>query len=126
MSLQILTGLFSYHQLNEARNTYFRRSNLGVVFDVLTPFLWDANVFIGYMIKRMLQHASNKSILRRHVEQSIARETSHSAGIPALLALFGPHCDLLAIFGGGCCLGALVHSHNGSALPEVFCPVSVE
>ena len=59
-----------------------------VVYNVLTPLFRDGNVFVLYMVARMLHHAINVSILGRQINSSIARESRHSAGISTFLALF--------------------------------------
>ena len=91
------------HQLNEARNTYNCRSKLVVFRDEITPLLRDLDIFVGHMIKGMVQYTIKIPILQCHNEHSIARETSHSAGVSALLVVFRLHLGLLlAIVAAGC------------------------
>ena len=120
MLRHILTSLFSYHQLNEVRNAYFRGSKLVVVYNELMPVVRDLNILIPHMIERMLQLAVKISIPHRHMEQSIARKSQHLVGVSAFLAVvfmlrLGP---LLAVVCAGCCLTAFVGSL------DIFLPVS--
>ena len=78
-------------------------------------------IFIPDMIERMLQRAIKISILRCHIEQSVAREASHSAPVSALLVRLDP---LLAIVATRCRLAALVRSLDNAILPGVFFMVS--
>ena len=64
----------------------------------------------------MVQHAIKVPIPQRQMEHSMARETSHSAGVSALLVVF----RLLAIVGAGCRLAAFIHSSDSSILLGVF------
>jgi len=126
MLRHILTSLFSYHQLNKARNTYFHGSKLVVVYNELMPVVRDLNILILHMIEHMLQLAVKISIPRHHMEQSVARKSQHSAGISAFLAVMfmlrlGP---LLAVVCAGCCLTAFVGPPDISVLLDVFPPVS--
>src|SRR5882757_3442418 len=84
----ILNSLFSYHQLNEARNAYMHRSKLVVVDNELAPVVRDSNVLILHMIERMLQLAIEILIPCCHIKQSVASKAKHSAGISAFLVLF--------------------------------------
>jgi len=126
MLRHILTSLFSYHQLNEARNAYFCGSKLVVVYNELTPVVRESNILILHMIEPVLQLAIKILIPRRHVEQSVARKSKHSAGVSAFLAVvfmlrLGP---LLAVVRAGCRLTAFVVSPDISILLGVFIPVS--
>jgi len=120
MLRHILTSLFSYHQLNEARNAYFHGSKLVVVYNELTPVVRESNIFILHMIELVLQLAIKISILRHHIEQSVARKSKHLADVSAFLAVvfmlrLGP---LLTVVCAGCCLTAFVGSL------DIFLPVS--
>jgi len=126
MLCHILTSLFSYHQLNKARNAYFRGSKLVVVYNELMPVVRDSNILIPHMIEHVLQLAVKISIPRRHMEQSVARKLQHSVGVSAFLAVvfmlrLGP---LLAVVRAGCCLTAFVGPPDISILLDVFPPVS--
>ena len=123
MLRHILTGLFSYHQLNEARNTYFRGSKLVVVYNELTPVVRDSNILILHMIELVLQLAIKISIPRCHIEYSVARKSNHSAGVSAVgfMLRLGP---LLAVIRAGCCLTAFIGSPDISVLLDVFTLVS--
>ena len=97
-----------------------------VVYNELTPVVRDSNILILHMIELVLQLAINISIPRRHIEQSVARKSKHSAGVSAFLVVvfmlrLGP---LLAVVCAGCCLAALVRSPDISVLLDVFTPVS--
>jgi len=126
MLRHILTSLFSYHQLNEARNAYFCGSKLVVVYNELTPVVRDSNILIPHMIECVLQLTVKISIPRCHMEQSIARKSQHSAGISAFLAVVFMLClgPLLAVVRAGCCLTAFVGLPDISVLLDVFPPVS--
>jgi len=88
-----------------------------VVYNELTPLFRDCDIFIAHMFESMLQCAIKISIPRRHIEHAIAREASHSAGVPALLAWFRPHLESLL---AGCRLAAFVHSLDIPILIEDF------
>ena len=123
MLCHILTSLFSYHQLNEARNAYFRGSKLVVVYNELTPVVRDSNILIPHMIELVLQLTIKISILCCHIEYSVARKSNHLAGVSAVgfMLCLGP---LLAVVHAGCCLTAFVGSPDISVLLDVFTLVS--
>ena len=69
----------------------------------------------------MLQHAIEISILRCHIEQSIAREVRHSTGISALLVHLWL---LLTMVAAGYRLAAFVRLPDSSVRIGIFLPVS--
>jgi len=126
MLRHILTSLFSYHQLNKARNAYFRGSKLVVVYNELTPVVRESNILIPHMIELVLQLTIEISIPRRHIEQSVARKSKHSADISAFLAVMfmlrlGP---LLVVVRAGCRLTAFIGSPDISVHLDISLPVS--
>jgi hypothetical protein len=74
----------------------------------------------------MLQYAFKITIPRRHVELSVAIETSHSAGVPHLLARLRlrPGPLLAVVVAAGSSLAALVRLLDSPILLSVFSPVS--
>ena len=97
-----------------------------VVYNELTPVVRESNIFILHMIEPVLQLAIEISILRCHIEQSIARKSKHLADVSAFLAvMFMLHLGpLLAVVHAGCCLTAFVGSLDISVVLDVFLPVS--
>ena len=102
-------------------STHFCRSELVVFYDEFTVLVRDPDIFIAHMSKRMLQHAIEISILRHHIEQSVAREARHSTGISALLV----HLWLLLVMvAAGYRLAAFVRLPDSSVCMGIFLPVS--
>ena len=84
-------------------STYICGSKLVVLLDEQLPLIRDLDIFVRQMITQMVQHTIKIPILQCHMKHSIARETSHSAGISALLVMFRLHFGLLlAIVDTGC------------------------
>ena len=120
-----LTSLFSYHQLNEARNTYDCRSELMVIHDEIMVLLRDPDILIADMIQWMVQCTMKMPIQQCQMEHSITRETSHLAGILVLIPLFRPHLAPLLLIVGTCCrLAAFVPEMDSAVLCYFFPPVS--
>ena len=92
-----------------------------VFYDEFTVLVRDPNIFIVHMSKRMLQHAIKISILRHHIEQSVAREARHLTGISALLVHLWP---LLMMVAAGYHLAAFVCLPDSSVHMGIFLPVS--
>ncbi|SRR5258706_4672709 len=108
----------------KVRNAHFCRPTLVVVYNVLAPLLRDPDIFISNVIEGMPNCAITIPIPQRHIEESVAREARHSAGVSALLVLYrlrlGP---LLAVVATGCRLAALIHPLDSAILLGSFRPV---
>lgn len=122
ISRQILTNLFSYYRLNEARNTYFCRPTLVVISNELTPDFRDRNVAIVNMFERVAQYALKISNPWRYIEPPIAGEAIHSTCVSGFLAL--SRRALLAIVAAGITLTAFVCPLDSAILLDVSRPES--
>ena len=103
-----------------------RGSKLVVVYNELTPVVRDSNILIPHMTEHVLQLAIKILIPRRHIEQSVARKSKHSADISAFLAVMfmlrlGP---LLVVVRAGCRLTAFIGSPDISVHLDISLPVS--
>lgn len=58
-----------------------------VLNNVRPPIIRDSDVRIAQMVDRMLQPDIEVFIVRRHIQQSVAREARHLAGVSASLSL---------------------------------------
>ena len=90
-----------------------------VVSNKLMPLVWDSDILIVYMVESVLQHTIDVPSPWRHIEQYIARESRHSAGVTGLFRL--RLRLLLLIVGTGFGLAAFIHSLDCTILLREFC-----
>ena len=96
-----------------------------VIDDVLPPNIRDSDICVAHMVKGVLQLAIETPITCCHIQQTIARETRHLAGVSALLVQFGLCLGPLpTVVAARCCLTAFVHPLDGTILLDSFSPVS--
>ena len=93
MLRHILTSLFSYHQLNKARNTYFHGSKLVVVYNELTPVVRDSNILIlSTCFNSQSKYQSRTVTLNSPLQ---GNHNIRQASLPSLLSC---SCSVLGLF----------------------------